>query len=185
MNWLFESPMTIVLIAIAIGVFLGIAWVQTGRNAFLYSIGGVVALAIVLLIVEKSIETDAEKVRKLVVQIAADVQSNDPQRVVQHIVSTRPELKRQAEREMKNYQFSNVTIGKIHQVQERPDKQPPQVVIDFNVTVGGTFGGGYGVSGDGFRRWIRLTFWKDTDGEWRIADYHHDDPTAFVRQPRD
>jgi hypothetical protein len=179
MNWLFDSPFTILLASIAIGFFLGVAWVQTGRNAFLYSIGGLVAIAILLLVVERYVETDGEKVRKLIYVIAADVESNDPQRVVQHIVSTQPELRDKAASEMKNYHFDHVTIGTIHRVEELPHRQPPQVVIEFNVTVGGSFGG---LSDDNFPRWVQLTFWKDTDGQWRIADYDHREPTAFMEK---
>jgi hypothetical protein len=181
MNWLFDSPFTILLIAIAAGFLLGVAWVQTGRNAFLYSIGGVVVVTIVLLIVEYNVKTDGEKVRFLLPVIAADVESNDPQRVAGHIVSSRPEWAARAEAEMSRYRFTDVTIGNIHRVVELPDNQPPAVVVEFNVSVSGSFGGSHGVTGNDFQRFVRLTFWEDHDGQWRIADYEHDEPTAFMR----
>jgi hypothetical protein len=27
---------------------------------------------------------------------------------------------------------------------------------------------------------LRVTFWKDHDGQWRIADYYHAEPQAFI-----
>jgi len=171
MNWLFDSPFTILLGAVAIGFFLGVAWVQTGKNAFVYAIGGVVAVAIGLLVLERAVETDTEKVRKLLYQIAADIEDNDAEAVVQYVVSSQPELAEQGKREMKRYTFSQVQITKIHSITENPDKQPPSVVAEFNVLVGL---GNQEFALDNRPIFFKVTFWKDTDGQWKIADYHYD-----------
>src|SRR5207248_956481 len=100
MNWLFESPFTILIGSLTVAFFLGVAWVQTGKNAFLYAIGGVIAVGVLLLILERNIETDSEKVTKLLHTIAAEIEANDADRVMTHIVSSRPELAEQGRREM-------------------------------------------------------------------------------------
>jgi hypothetical protein len=171
MNWLFDSPFTILLGAIAIGFFLGVAWIQTGKNAFLYSIGGVVLVAIGLLILERAVETDGEKVRKLLYQIASEIEANDVEAVVQHVVSSKPDLAEVGRREMRSYRFSQVQITKIHSITEHPDKQPPSVVAEFNVLVGI---GSDEFSFDNRPIFFKVTFWKDTDGQWKIADYEYD-----------
>src|SRR4051812_25494966 len=122
MNWLLDSPLTILLGSLAVGFLLGLAWVQTGKNAFLFGIGGVVLVAIALLVLERSIETDTEKVTKLLYQIAREIESNDADRVVEHIVSSRPELAARGKDQMKQHKFTNVTITKIHSVTEYPEK---------------------------------------------------------------
>jgi hypothetical protein len=186
MNWLFDSPFTILLGALAVGFFLGVAWVQTGRNLFLYCIGGVAAVAVLLLILERRIETDGEKVTRLLYQIAGEIQANDAESVMRHIVSSKPELAEQGRREMKNHSFSNVTITKIHSVEEFPNKQPPSVVAEFNVLVAGDFmkndkSLGGGITMEGRPIFFKLTFWKDHDGEWRIADYEYDADRPFPK----
>jgi len=180
MNWLFDSPFTILLGAVAIGFFLGVAWVQTGKNAFLYSIGGIALVAIGLLILERAVETDAEKVRKLLYQIAAEIEANDADTVVQHIVSSRPELAAQGKQQMNSYTFTQVQITKIHSITEQPDKQPPSVVAEFNVLVG-VSGHSVGVEVDNQPVFFKVTFWKDTDGKWKIADYQYDANRPFPR----
>lgn len=182
MNWLFESPFTILLGALAIGFVLGVAWVQTGKNAFLYAVGGVVAAAVLLLVLERSIETDTEKVRKLLYQIAAEIENNDADRVVEHIVSSQTELAKLAKREMAPHTFTGVSITKIYSITEFPQKQPPAIVTEFTVavSVAGTFLDQQ-VSVDNRPVFFKLTFWKDTDGQWKIADYEYDINRPFPK----
>jgi len=178
MNWLFDSPFTILIGAIAIGFVLGVAWVQTGKNAFLYSIGGVALVAIGLLVLERTVETDAEKVRKILYQIAAKIEANDVDAVVQHLISSQPKLAEVARREVKPYTFTQVTITKIHSITEFPNKQPPSVLAEFNVLVG-IEGEGMGVENQPV--YFKVTFWKDDDGLWKIADYKYDLNRPFPR----
>jgi hypothetical protein len=182
MNWLFDSPFTILLGAVAIGFFLGVAWVQTGKNAFLYAVAGIAVAAIGLLILERAVETDTEKVRKLLYQIAAEIEANDVDRVVQHVVSSRPELGVEAKNRMGSYRFTQVQITKIHSITEHPNKQPPSVVAQFNVLVGA---GGSGIEFDNQPVFFKVTFWKDTDDQWKIADYQYDVNRPFPRSDLD
>ena len=178
MNWLFDSPFTILLGAVAIGFLLGVAWVQTGKNAFLYAVGGVALAAIGLLVMAYAVETDREKVKNLLYQIAREIERNDADAVVEHLISSQPKLAEVAKREMGTYKFTQVTITKIHSINEFPDKQPPSVVADFNVLVG-VEGGGMGVENQPI--YFKVTFWKDTDGLWKIADYQYDLNRPFPR----
>jgi hypothetical protein len=73
--WLFESPITIVLIGIVLGVAVGGAWTVSGRNELLYSLGAVFGLTVVLLVVERFVVTDGEAIRSTLNQIAHDVKS--------------------------------------------------------------------------------------------------------------
>ena len=178
MNWLFDSPFTILIIAVAIGFVLGVAWVQTGKNAFLYSVGAVALVAVGLLVLERTVETDGEKVRKLLYQIAAEIEANDVDAVMEHIISSQPKLAETGRRRMEPYRFTQVQITKIHSITEFPAKQPPAVVADFNVLVG-IAGGGMEV--DSQPIYFKVTFWKDTDGLWKIADYQYDLNRPFPR----
>jgi hypothetical protein len=165
---------------VAIGFVLGVAWVQTGKNAFLYSIGGVALVAIGLLVLERTVETDTEKVRKLLYQIAAEIEANDVDAVVQHLISSQPKLAEVAKHEMGTYTFTQVTITKIHAITEFPNKQPPSVVAEFNVLVGVSTRAG-DIAVDNHPIFFKVTFWKDDDGLWKIADYQYDINRPFPR----
>ncbi len=184
MNWLFDSPVTILLGTLAVGFFLGVAWVQTGRYAFLYAIGGVFAIAVALLIAEYNIKTDREQVRDLIFKIAAEIEANDAESVISHIVGSKPEMAERGRKEMQNHKFSSVSIGTIHRIVEHPNHIPPEIIIEFNVSVVGDFFHEQ-MPARNVQRWFRLTFWKEPDGQWRLADYDHDEPTAFRRRQAD
>jgi hypothetical protein len=184
MNWLFDSPITILLGAVAIGFLLGVAWVQTGKNVFLYSIAGVALAAVGLLVLERTVETDGEKVRKLLYQIAGEIETNDVDAVMQHIISSQPKLAEFAKQEMGRYTFTGVTITKIHSITEFPRKQPPAVVAEFNVLVGVSSRQG-DISVDSQPIFFKITFWKDDDGRWKIADYEYDANRPFPKASGD
>jgi ketosteroid isomerase-like protein len=131
------------------------------------------------LAIERYVETDREQVSKLIYTIAAELERNDADAVMKHVVSSRPELASRGRAEMAMHKFESVEVTAIHNVVAMPDHQPPQVEIEFNVVVGGTFMDGQ-VPLDTVHRFIRLTFWKDHDGQWRIADYDHAEPQAAL-----
>jgi hypothetical protein len=180
MNWLFESPLTILTASVAIGFFLGVAWMQTGRNAFLYGIGGLVLVAALLLALERYIETDKENVTRLLYELAHSIEANDAETVASHIVSTRPDLRKRAKDEMARHRFDQVTVTKIYEVDEEPQHQPPQIVVDFTVLVGGSFFNNSAVV-SARPVYFHLYFWKDVDGQWRVANYEYDPDRPFPR----
>lgn len=180
MNWLFESPVAIAALGVLALVFAGVAWAQTGRNAFLILGGVIIAITIGLLALEKAVVTDGEAVTAKLYEIAADLERNDSAKLVGHIVQSRTAEKARAASEMKMHHFRDVTIGKIHHIELKPNHQPPEVDIEFNVSASGDFFNGQ-ISRDDIGRWVRLVFWKEDDGQWRIADYEHNEPTHFMR----
>ena len=139
MNWLFDQPYTIAIVGVAIVFFLGIAWVQTGRNAFLYAVAGVMALAALLLVLERRIITDREAVETRLYAFAAAVESNNSSNLADCIVRSRPELLAAARGEMAHHKFTEARVTKIHHVEVLPKHQPPQVTVEFNGTVSGSF----------------------------------------------
>jgi hypothetical protein len=180
MTWLFESPASIAALGGVALFFLMVAWVQTGQNAFLYGAGAALVLTVALLAAERYVVTDSEAVQARLYEIAAIVEANDPAALRGLIVQSQPQLRDQAEGEMRQHRFTAVAVGKIHHVEVNPKHQPPQVTIEFNATASGTFYGN--IQRDGIQRWVRLVFWKEDDGQWRIASYAHDEPTRFMRR---
>src|SRR6476469_8713207 len=121
MLWLYEQPLVIVALGVALILALGAAWSATGRKELLYACGAAFVLLVAGLIVEKVVVTDREAIRTTVVQIARDVQHNDRRAVLAHIYSGSPGLRRQAEAELPKYQFTELRITRIHLIDVDPN----------------------------------------------------------------
>jgi hypothetical protein len=171
--WLFESPWTIVIGGVALTVMFGGGWIQTGQKPAL--IGAVVALALtgVLLAVERFLVTDREEVTRTLHQIAADVASNDVERVLDHIHPYREEVKELARHEMPRYKFDEVRITKVHNVTVNEAFIPKQAIIEFNVVVTGS--SRQGLDQGKYPRFVIVTFLQDGD-RWKISNYQHHEP---------
>jgi hypothetical protein len=181
MNWLFESPLTIVVIGAVLLIALGAVWSQTGRKELLYALGATVALIVVGLIVERLVITDREAIRQTLLQIAADVESNNLPSVVKHVYSGAPGLKQKVEAEMPNYRFTECRLTKIHTIDIDASQEPRSAVVEFNVSATGSFSqGGFSISDTQVPRWVRLHMVKETDGRWTVQDYQHAPPQQMM-----
>jgi hypothetical protein len=180
MSWLYENQIVIAAIGIIAMLALGAAWSSTGRKEWLYGLGVAFVLVVVGLIVEHVVVTDSEAIRATLAQIARDVQRNDRAAVLRHISSGNPELKRKAEGELPNYQFSECRITRIHQIEIDPKAKPRTATVEFNVIATGTFRqAGFEVT-DTVPRWVRLTMVREADGRWTVSDYEHDSPERMI-----
>src|SRR5947209_10465581 len=131
---------------------------------------------------ERLVVTDREAIRATLLEIARDLQHNDHRRVVSHIYSGQPELKRKAEAELPNYRFSECRITRIHSIDVDTSASPHSAVAEFNIIATGSFKeGGYEFT-DTIPRWIRLHLVREKDGRWGVQDYEHDDPQRMIMQ---
>ncbi|HJS06447.1 MAG TPA: hypothetical protein VJ809_02275 [Pirellulales bacterium] len=168
------------LIAIVLGVLVGVAWTASGRKELLYALGGVLLLAVVMLIVERIVETDTEAIRRTLGEIARDVQANDLERVLSHIAKGNPSLVQKAQNEMPHYDFTECRVTKIHKTDIDASAEPRSALVEFNVRFDGKFGeGGFEMRGPGVR-WIELQMVRETDGQWRVQNYRHAPPQQFM-----
>src|SRR5436853_6224903 len=129
MSWLYEQPIVIVALGVALILALGGAWSASGRKELLYAIGAAFVLLVVGLIVENRVDTDREAIRTTVSQIARDVQRNDRRAVLAHIYSGSPQLRRQAETELSKYEFTELRITKIHLVDVDRQAEPQSGIV--------------------------------------------------------
>src|SRR5262245_41001549 len=128
MSWLFEQPVVIVLLGIALILGLGAAWSASGRQELLYGIGAVLVLIIAGLVVEKMVVTDGEAIRATLQQIARDVQSNKHRAVIGHLYSGAPQLKQEAEAKLPSFHFTECRITCINKVEVNGNAEPRSAV---------------------------------------------------------
>jgi hypothetical protein len=178
--WLFDHPLSIILIGVVLGVFVGGTWTATGRKELLYALGAVVALTVAWLLVERFVVTDREAVHATLREIARDVQTNNVQKVLGHIAKGNPSLVARAQAEMPNYKFSECRVTKIHKTDIDAASEPRSAMVEFNVVVTGTFSqGGFEASGR-YPRWVQLQLVREGDGQWRVQSYDHAQPQQFL-----
>jgi hypothetical protein len=178
--WFFDHPLSIILIGVVLGVFVGGAWTATGRKELLYALGAVVTLTVAWLLVERMVVTDREAVRATLAEIARDVQANNMQRVLGHIAKGNPSLVQRAQTEMPNYKFTECRVTKVHKTDIDSASEPRSALVEFNVAVTGTFSQG-GFEGSGrYLRWVQLQLVREEDGKWRVQNYDHAPPQQFL-----
>jgi hypothetical protein len=178
--WPLDQPLYIVLIGIVLGVIVAGLWTASGRQELLYALGSVVAFTLVWLLVERLVVTDREAIGATLVELARDVQSNDIQRVTQHIAKANPSLSTRAQTEMPNYQFTECRVTKVHLTDIDASAEPRSAVVEFDVIADGTFRqAGFEVS-QKVPRWVRLHMVREEDGQWRVQDYRHAPPQQFM-----
>jgi len=185
MTWLFEQPLIIVILGVALIFVLGAIWSATGRKELLYAIGATFLLLIAGLIIERQTITDHEAIRATLYRIAQDVKSNDRRAVMSHIHSTAPELKKKAEAELPNYKFDDCRVTKIHLIDVDNRQEPRSAIAEFNIVAVGTFSGPVGEMSGSFPRWVQLHLLRENDGRWTVVNYDHDDPARMIRESPD
>jgi len=184
MTWLCEHPFTIVAVGVAILLGLGAAWSNTGRKELLFAMVAALVVLVAAIVTERLVVTDREAIELTLNQIARDVQSNNHYAVKRHIHPSAPELKKKAEAELPNYQFTECRVTKIHQIDVDTHAEPRSAMVELNIIVSGTFKYG-GFEGTGtYPRWVRLHMLRDKDGRWTVVEYEHDDPQRMImKQP--
>ena len=185
MNWLYESPVTIVLLGIAVMLALGVAWASSGRRELVWAILAWVGVVAAMLGIEHFVVTDREQIPITLKQIIQDVKSNDRQKLTRHIYSGAPTLKQKADTELPNYQFTMLRITHIHSVNVDEKAAPKSAIIEFNISAAGKFSasglGELTIADDQqVLRYIKLNLRQEADGTWKVEDYSHADPTAFM-----
>jgi hypothetical protein len=182
MLWLYEQPLAIVALGVALILALGAAWSASGRKELLIACGVAFVLLVAGLIVEKVVVTDREAVRATVLQIARDVQHNDRRAVLAHIHSGSPQLRKQAEAELPKYQFTELRITKIHLIDVDRQAEPRSAIVEFNVIGSGSERGGIGggIPVEHIAQWVKLHMLREKDGRWTVADYEHDSPERMI-----
>jgi hypothetical protein len=177
MTWIFEQPLTIVLISVALLTGIAVSWVMSGHKGLLYALIGCSVLAALLLIAERMVVTDRESIEETVQRMARDVASNVPAKVTQHISPAATELLQRANTELPNYKFESMRITKVHKIDVQSDAQPKTAIVEFNILASGSFRYGSDLISDtNIPRWVQLELVKEDDGAWRIRDYKHDEP---------
>jgi hypothetical protein len=174
MNWLDQNGMWLVLMCVLGTAILAGGWIQTGRKPLLYATAIPVVLGILILIAKQAIVTEQERVGLALHKIAGAIQQNDVDTVLTFIDPKSQAVIDQARQELPQYDFDEVNIKRNLEVTVFPDRNPPEAVAEFNVTVVVSERSG-ALQNQRVPRFAVVTFVK-RDGQWRVASYEHHPP---------
>ncbi len=163
---LLEQPWIVGAVGTILTVVTLYGWTQTGNEiAFKTGIGFAVG-SILLMILNLWIVTDAEQVRSWLVEAAAELESNQADKVVRRLSPNHSDRVANAAERIKTVKFTVARITKIHSVKVDYQGANPIAYVRMNVFVEAE---GAGMSGK-VPRWVGLTIEKKGK-EWLIVDF--------------
>lgn len=131
MSVLLEKPLMILLAGGAVSVVVIFFWLQTGHRRLLQLFAATLLLTAILLAVAQVVETDREVVSRTLHEIAALVEANDDQAVLEFLHESAPMSRRKAEQNLNRYEFARVRIKQNLKVVVAPG-QPKRATATFN-----------------------------------------------------
>jgi hypothetical protein len=111
MNWFFEGPWAILLTGGVLEATLLIALVRTGRGALVGAIAGVGLLTAGLLVLERSIVTDNERISDTLDGLAAAAVANDLDGLLSFIAPEADQVRRLATDSLRRVTIREAKIG--------------------------------------------------------------------------
>lgn len=181
-SFLLENPVPIVLGGILFSALALFGLLKTGLIRFLYIAIGIAAVTCLLVVVERKIVTPTEEIAQALQEIAADLQSNQPDAILAHVSSSVPELRKRAERALKPVEIDRVVVKNNLTVDFGSNPDGNQAKASFNAVVVGSMKSG-AVRNQTSPFFFIVDFVKE-DGKWRVVDYTRKSPTQGITIPR-
>ncbi len=178
-DFLLESPVLLGVSGMLVSGTILFFWTQTGHKAALYSGGIVAAVTAVLMTISVQIETDRERIEKILNQVADALERGDYEKVYGYIHPNAAQASRRARSELPNYRFTDARVTRIKSITVNRSSTPPTALAEFHVMVAGD------MNGHPFKlpRFIKVYF-MDRNGTWLVRDYEHfDAATGFRNTP--
>ena len=167
MTWLYENPLPILFGGLALAVVLWLALASQNRRMAAICAGLTLLVMGVMLLIERRVVTDVEKVRIRIDVIARDLATNDVKIIQTHIAPDAEDIKRQARASMGLVDIDKVVIATKAKVDINPLTSPPSAIAKFVVKIEGQARGGF--SGP-FVRTLEVKF-KRHDDKWLVSGY--------------
>ncbi len=135
MTLLTEQPLRLALVCLAVIVAVGAVYVQTRRPAAAKALGGVVVMSLLLILVERLVETDVEAIHALLYEMADDIAHNDRKALLEHVSPSADDLRRSIEGVMPTLHFEEAKITTTPDVRVVSSADPPAATATFRARV--------------------------------------------------
>ena len=111
MNWFFEGPWPILVTGVILETILIVALVRTGRAAILWGVAGLGLLTGGLLVVERLVVTDNERIRETLDGVAAAAAANDLDGVLAYIGPDAKDVRELATNSLRRIKVREAKVG--------------------------------------------------------------------------
>ncbi len=180
MSLFLEQPLPILAGGIlAVAICLA-ALLKSGRLAFLYLAGGLGVLTLLMLLIESRVVTPREEIENTLATIAADVESNDLDRVLRHVSHYQEGVRATAEHALRRVVIHRVAVKRNLEVEFSTDANPPTARASFNAVVVGSEKKGT-VRDQTAPIFFIVDFVKE-DGDWKVVTYERHPPQKGMQR---
>ena len=173
MVWIVEQPLLIAAIGTLSALILLGGLLKTGRAWLIGAVVGVVVMTIGMLVLERIVVTERERVEGTIHRIASDLESNQAPRVIRHISREAPRLSQEAKKVLSQIVIHEVRVKSNLRVEVGGDPSS-EATATFNVVVVASDREGY-MQNQPTPRLVTVHLVKE-DGSWKVVDYQLDDP---------
>ena len=176
-SWFTENSIAPLITGVLLAItFFALAF--SFRDKVMFYIGLVVALTTAATVITESlIVTDQEAVREVVYQLADCVRSNDSAGVIGYVKKGEELLTKDIRQNMAMLDIETCNVLGFVSFSATEDGKPQTANIDFSVWGNGQYGRSGRFTG---RRRVTLDLEKDKEGNWKVINYDHFDPSSNV-----
>lgn len=174
MTSLFESPTTALIVGGLTTALLITGFLQTGWKSLLVGTLLTIAATIGMVVLERMVVTERERVEQVIYDVAACVERNDVEAAISHVHSGASRIRDHAKREFSSWKFSRVVVKSNLEVKLTPTENPQTAVASFNVVVV-LSDASESIKDQHVARMVQVTLRKEQD-EWRVWSYTHMNP---------
>lgn len=168
MTWLYEDPLTVLLVCLAVGVSVQVVCSQLSQQAMLLGFLGTLVFSGLLFGIEYYVVTDHEQVENMLYEAAEAVDTGDFNNVRPFLVNRTLPILGQAKTWVESYHVHNVKLSNL-KIEVNKHSSPASAHIEMWARV--DYGNGSqtaGFSGTAVRR-VMMDLELE-DGRWKVAD---------------
>lgn len=176
--WIMEQPVAIALGGLIVVVALLGGLLETGRRSLLYAAVVAGLLTVTLLVVERQVVTPREEVRATLQRIANLLEEDDIPAVMQHLSTSRSELREKVRYGLRRFQVLEAQIKRNLTIDVATHHGMEVAEARFNATA--RLRGRRGMVDERpYPRFVVVNLRKE-EGQWRVRAYEDHDPRKGI-----
>jgi hypothetical protein len=178
---LLEDPTPILVFGVLAEAILAVALVRTRRGILLWVMGGVLAVVLIGLIVERLVVTERERVKAAVYGAAAAVERNDQAGVTSFVARSASDVLGRAIHYMNELEFSSVSLRGMEVTLNQLTSPPSAEATFFARVQFSDRSGSFPYQAYPAQIWATLVL---EDGQWKIQSVEDNNLSPLARDVR-
>ncbi len=173
-HFLFENPLYVLLLGATLTLVAATCLLKSGRWPFAYVALGLMVLTAIAVTVNIYVVTPKEEIRSTLLDIAADLETNDTERILRHVAASADSVRSSAANALRRVQIDRVAIKNNLVVKWDRTTHPQSAKARFNAVIVGSEKKG-GIRDQTAPFLFIVDFVKEAD-VWKVASYQRRAP---------